>query len=106
MDIRNLLIECGIIKCAILVYIDDFILAAVFSLVLKPQQEVFEKVMEWLGFLLNPEKRSEICLKFNTIGFEIDTVNLQVLIILSKFKKRRDLLSNIRFAKSCTWSEF
>ena len=106
MDIRNLLIDRGVVNCAILVYIDDFILAAHSKEVLEQNRQDFEKVMHWIGLLLNDEKRSEINTTFHAIGYEIDTVNLRVSLIPKKFEKRRTLLDSLISNKRCCWSDF
>ena len=106
MDIRNLLIKHNIIECTILVYIDDFLLAAESEIILSQNREAFEKFMEWAGLLLNPDKKSEISSRFTVIGYEIDTADLWVSIPIDKFAKRRDLLDNLINTEICDWSTF
>ena len=106
MDIRNLLIKNGIISCAILVYIDDFLLAAESRHILESNRNDFEKFMEWAGLLLNPDKKSEISTRVTVIGYEIDTIELWVSIAHEKFLKRKGLLDQLIIDRSCTWSTF
>ena len=106
MDIRNLLIKHGVISCAIVIYIDDFMLAAASKLLLQQNRDSFELFMHKIGLLLNPDKKSDIKQRFIVIGYEIDTIDLWVSIPQDKFLKRKGMLDPLLQTGACDWGTF
>ena len=88
MELREVLLAKGILKCPIFVYIDDWTLLDTKDTPVEISKAEFIRVLTEAGFALHPDKMSEISTQISTIGFLIDSINLTLSFPQDRLSKR------------------
>ena len=88
MDIRELMIQKGIIDSFSMVYMDDVFIGDPCGTKLSELRFRFITFMDWAGFVLHPDKQPLPAQQFKALGYEIDTIALTLGISEKKVKER------------------